>query len=275
MVSYSFLWRVRKGEGALWKTSRFPGFCKWKKRLLSEHLADFLPGFPLCGWKFFFKWILLWIYLDIVKPESETVETALTWRYALFSSLEGGCPWRVSRLRLKRMYWDWEYKSSLSICGKQRNEFSPGLILDPGVQNVCHFRLQTFLKYPCVLSLFRLFVTAWIVACQAPLSMGFSRQEHWNRVAMPSSRGSDQTRVSYDSCIGKCSLPLVPPGKPLRIPRKTLFPFIDLCWGDWHLFLIYHLFVAKQLLCKLQSLRVSDGKSDHQCIKLSTTGSEV
>ena len=150
------------------------------------------------------------------------------------------------------MYWDWEHKSSLSICRKQRNEFSPGLILDPGVQNICHLRLETSLKYPCVLSLFRLFATTWIVAGQAPLSLGFSRQEYWSRVAMPSSRGSDQTGVSYDSCTGKRSLPLVPPGKPLRIPRKALFPFIDFCWGDCHFFLIYHLFVVKQLFCKLQ-----------------------
>ena len=26
----------------------------------------------------------------------------------------------------------------------------------------------------------RLFVTLWTVACQAPLSMGFSRQEYWS-----------------------------------------------------------------------------------------------
>ena len=35
----------------------------------------------------------------------------------------------------------------------------------------------------CVLSHFslvRLFATAWTVALQAPLSMGFSRQEYWN-----------------------------------------------------------------------------------------------
>lgn len=76
------------------------------------------------------------------------------------------------------MYWDWEHKSSLSICRKQRNEFSPGLTLDPGVQNICHLRLETSLKYPCVLSLFRLFATTWIVAGQAPLSLGFSRQEY-------------------------------------------------------------------------------------------------
>ena len=36
---------------------------------------------------------------------------------------------------------------------------------------------------PCVLSCFspvRLFVTLWTVACQAPLSVGFSRQEDWS-----------------------------------------------------------------------------------------------
>ena len=29
-------------------------------------------------------------------------------------------------------------------------------------------------------------VTPWIVACQAPLSMGFSRQEYWNELPFPS-----------------------------------------------------------------------------------------
>ena len=32
----------------------------------------------------------------------------------------------------------------------------------------------------------QLFVTSWIVALQAPLSMGFSRQEYWNGVPFPS-----------------------------------------------------------------------------------------
>ena len=30
------------------------------------------------------------------------------------------------------------------------------------------------------------FVTLWTVACQAPLSMGFSRQEYWSRLPFPS-----------------------------------------------------------------------------------------
>ena len=40
----------------------------------------------------------------------------------------------------------------------------------------------------CVLSHFscvRLFATPWTVALQAPLSMGFSRQEYWNGLPFP------------------------------------------------------------------------------------------
>ena len=63
----------------------------------------------------------------------------------------------------------------------------------------------------CMLSHFSrvwLFMTPWTVACQAPLSMGFSGQEYWSEwVAMTSFRGSswprDWTWVSYVSCIGK------------------------------------------------------------------------
>ena len=48
----------------------------------------------------------------------------------------------------------------------------------------CHFLLQ------CVkvqlLSHARLVVTPWTTAYQAPLSMGFSRQEYWSGVPLPS-----------------------------------------------------------------------------------------
>ena len=36
------------------------------------------------------------------------------------------------------------------------------------------------------LSCVRLFATPWTVAYQAPLSMGFSRQEYWSRLPLPS-----------------------------------------------------------------------------------------
>ena len=41
----------------------------------------------------------------------------------------------------------------------------------------------------CVVSHVWLFVTPWTVACQAPLSMGFPRQEYWNGLLFPSPGG--------------------------------------------------------------------------------------
>ena len=40
----------------------------------------------------------------------------------------------------------------------------------------------------CVWSLsrVRLFATPWTIACQSPLSMGFSRQEFWSGLSFPS-----------------------------------------------------------------------------------------
>ena len=43
--------------------------------------------------------------------------------------------------------------------------------------------------HTCVLSYFsrvQLFATPWTIACQAPLSMGFSRQEYWRGLPFPS-----------------------------------------------------------------------------------------
>ena len=45
-------------------------------------------------------------------------------------------------------------------------------------------------------------VTLWTVACQAPLSMGFSRQEYWSGLPCPPP-GDLGTYISYVSCIGR------------------------------------------------------------------------
>ena len=61
-------------------------------------------------------------------------------------------------------------------------------------------------------------VTLWAAACQAPLSMGFSRQEYLAWVAVPSSGGSswhrDQTQASC--AAGRLST-AEPPGKPVLL----------------------------------------------------------
>ena len=66
-----------------------------------------------------------------------------------------------------------------------------------------------------------LFVTLWTVARQAPLSLGFSRQEYWSGLPCPPPGGSswprDQTRVSCVSCIADGFFTTEPPGKTAYI----------------------------------------------------------
>ena len=66
-----------------------------------------------------------------------------------------------------------------------------------------HF-LLTHLLYVCMLSGFscvQLFVTLWTVACQAPLSMGFSRQEYWSGFPCPPPRHLSDPGVKLTSLM--------------------------------------------------------------------------
>ena len=70
--------------------------------------------------------------------------------------------------------------------------------------------------HACTLSLIQLFVTPWMGAHQAPLSMEFSRQEYWSGVPCPPpgdlpDPGMDQTGVS---CIGGRRFKLSHQGSP-------------------------------------------------------------
>ena len=62
-------------------------------------------------------------------------------------------------------------------------------------------------KFVSVLSLSRvqLLVT---VACQAPLSVGFSRQEHWNGLPFPSLGDLSDPGIELSSALQADSLPL-------------------------------------------------------------------
>ena len=46
--------------------------------------------------------------------------------------------------------------------------------------------LWTIIVHAQLLSHVQLFANPWIVACQAPLSMGFYRQEYWSGLSFPS-----------------------------------------------------------------------------------------
>ena len=60
-----------------------------------------------------------------------------------------------------------------------------------------------------------LFVTLWTVACQAPLSMGFSRQEYWSGLPFPSPGDLPNPEIEPGSpALQADALSSEPPGKP-------------------------------------------------------------
>ena len=67
----------------------------------------------------------------------------------------------------------------------------------------CQFQ-ESSLILLCMLSHVQLFVILWTITWQSPLSMDFSRQGYWSRVAVSFSRGSSQPRDwTHVSCIDK------------------------------------------------------------------------
>ena len=73
--------------------------------------------------------------------------------------------------------------------------------------------------YVCVCqSVMSVFVTSWAVACQAPLSMEFSRQQYWSGLPFPSLGDLPDLGIEPRSpALQADSLPSEPPGKPPRI----------------------------------------------------------
>ena len=114
-----------------------------------------------------------------------------------------------------------------SIPSKPKSKLDIFLLVRSG--SWCKFKLyiicQNLTKYnkhlACVLNCFsciRLFVTLWIVAHQAPLSVGFSRQEYWSGLPCPPPEDLPNPGIEPASLTSPAfqvgSLPLVPPGKP-------------------------------------------------------------
>ena len=65
------------------------------------------------------------------------------------------------------------------------------------------------------LSHVQLFATSWTLACQAPLSIEFSRQEYWNGLSFPPPGDLPNPGIKPRSpTLHADSLPCEPPGKP-------------------------------------------------------------
>ena len=81
-----------------------------------------------------------------------------------------------------------------------------------------HYALLQVLVHACILSRFshvQLFATPWTVTHQAPLSMGFSRQEYWRRLPCPPPRDLPDPGFKPGSpALQADSSPSELPGKP-------------------------------------------------------------
>ena len=70
----------------------------------------------------------------------------------------------------------------------------------------------------CVLSCVQLFATSWTVACQALLSMEFSRQEYWSRFQFPTSGDLPKPGIEPVSpALAVRFFTTESPGKPHRV----------------------------------------------------------
>ena len=69
-------------------------------------------------------------------------------------------------------------------------------------------------------------MTPWTVAHQAPLSLGFSRQEYWSGLPFPPPEDLTELRIKPTSPVSPAlqanSLPDEPSGKPMEIAKREV-----------------------------------------------------
>ena len=77
-----------------------------------------------------------------------------------------------------------------------------------------------------------LFATLWTVDCQAPLSMGFSRQEHWSELPFPSPGDLPYPGTERGSpALQADCLPSELPGKPI-VSKYSYFLHVSYFWAS-------------------------------------------
>ena len=113
------------------------------------------------------------------------------------------------------VFWPGEFHGQYSPWGSQRvgHRWATFNICLRGVGRASSLFSCVKVK---LLSLVRLFVTPWTVAYQAPLSMGFSRQECWSGLPFLSPRDLPDPGIKPGSpALQADALPSEPPGKPI------------------------------------------------------------
>ena len=146
--------------------------------------------------------------LDQVDPLEEgmiTHSSSLAWRIPCTEEPGGLQSMGLQSMGLQKVWHD------LSDLACTRTKSNTALLLMKTELMQDKRRGQNTEFFECIRSCFScvwLLAIPWMVACQAPLSVGFSREEYWNRLPCPStgifsSWPRDQSHVSYVSCTGR------------------------------------------------------------------------
>ena len=159
-------------------------------------------------------------------------------------------------------WWCWLLLMSLSIHQKNECPLADSALL---YYKTCHYLLQvgthdfegtnpmcpplpgkamkrSFSKWKWkLLSCVQLLVTPWTVACQAPLSMEFPRQEYWCGEPFPSTGDLPNPEIeSRSPSLQADSLPSEPPVGPLLLHPKLCLWDLIWHWGTEKLSFQYH-----------------------------------
>ena len=97
------------------------------------------------------------------------------------------------------------------------------------------------------LSRVQLFATPWTIVYQAPLSMGFSRQEYWSELAFPSPEDLPYLGIeSRSPALQADSLRSQPPAKPILHITSSQIEFILLFIRTQHFFVLCYPVLPRQ-----------------------------
>ena len=123
----------------------------------------------------------------------------------------------LSCVRLFETLWTVASQATLSMEFSKQEYWSglpfpsPGDLPHPRIDlGLLHCRQILYCLSHCcmLLSCIQLFATPWTVACQAPLSMGFSRQEYWSGLLFLSEPSRKLLNYLYSTFILEGCFPL-------------------------------------------------------------------
>ena len=157
------------------------------------------------------------------------------------------CWWRTcSNNFLRKGLWQGSF---LSICTTKKNlhfAFASNLTRYGFSRLKTSFAPEFWSYYPCassgaseksnatinlvsccpVVKFCPILATPWTVTCQAPLSMGFPRQEYWSGLSFPTPGNLPDPWIEFESsALAGRLFTTEPLGKPLLSCRSWFFPF--------------------------------------------------